>query len=465
MTNHFLPPAFSSLQRALRHAAGLAVLGFAWALGAAAPAAAQAGPEIKLLDDRAAWALAPQPGGPAWEGDSLLVPALADGNAHLHQALRPVALGAAASWRVQLRLAAVQPAAADAALGLVLVNAQGGVLAVMLRPVERDLVVIRSSQNVWRRPLTGYTAAPMLAGPVAAAQVLEVQSQGSRLRISLNGQPVLTAPLADFSPVKMGLRASNTHARVDQWVVQQTGLDTRLARLAGLTQAPGAQVNFEDRLVDTAAATRVAQSLFSGVTSLFGSAPEAAKGPAPIDTRSAWPNNSANADTAFTRDTARKRLVMQTKSKDQTYQVVPNSLDPMFHAAVAVQATLALPLLGEEGTGGLVLLQTLESQAAKPPPDELLFVQVWPTEVRLYERSLEAGQSRWQLIDRVDHGLAPQRPLTLRLVHQGSNAWVFVDGRMLIAADNVKPLRINNAGLRTEGVATMEVSHFLFTDL
>ena len=463
MTTPTSAHVYAPLQRALRQIACLVLC--AGALGAAAPAVAQAGPEITLLDDRAAWVLAPQPRGPVWEGEALLVPALVDGNAHLQQAMRPVSLGAAASWRARLRLAAVQPATADAALGLVLVNAQGGVLAVMVRPVERDVVVIRSSQNNWRRPLAGFTAAPMLAGAVTAANVLEVESQGSRLRVSLNGQSVLTAPLLDFSPVKMGLRASNTQARVDQWVVQQIGQDTRLARLAGLTQAPGVQVSFEDRLVDTAAATRVAQSLFSGVSSLFSSTPEAAKGRAPIDASKAWPKSNSGADTAFTRDTVRKQLVVQTKSKEQTYEVVPNSHDPMFHAAVAVQATLAFPLLGEEGSGGLVLLQSPDSTAANPPPDESLFVQVWPTEVRLYERTLQAGRARWQLIDNVPHGVAPQRPLTLRLVHQGTNAWVFVDGRLLIAADNVKSLRINNAGLRTEGVATMEVSHFLFTEI
>jgi hypothetical protein len=433
-----------------------------FALGSVASAVASSSAELKLLDDRAAWALAPTSAGPVWEADSLLVPALVDGNSHLQQALRPIALGAAASWRARLSLAAVKPAAADAALGLVLVNAQGGVLAVMLRPVERDLIVIRASKDKWRNALTGYVAAPMLASPVTAANILEVQSQGSRLRISVNGQDLLTTPLLDFSPVKIGLRASNTQARVDQFIAQQTGLDTRLARLAGLTKAPGAQVNFEDLLADTPVATKAAQSLLSGVGKLFGNKPEATKSLTPIDASQAWPSNDTEGDAIFTRDIARKRIVMQTKTADEAYQIVPNSLDPMGYAAVAVQATVVFPLLSNDGNGGLVLLQSSESKSSSPA---LLYVQIGPTELRLSERSIEAGKNKWQLIDKVAHGIVTTRPFTLRLVHQGTSAWVFIDGWMVMAVDNVNALRINNAGIRSEGVTTIELSQFLFTDI
>ncbi len=463
MTTLTSPRVLANFQQILRQLARTTLCAFAMAaIGTTATVSAMTGPELKLLDDRAAWALAPQPGGPVWEGDSLLVPALADGNSHLQQALRPIELGAAASWRARASLAAVKPAAADAALGLVLVNAQGGVLAVMLRPVERDLIVIRSSKDKWRNALTGYVAAPMLASPVTAANVLEVQSQGSRLRISLNGQDLLTTQLVDFSPVKMGLRASNTQALVDQFVAQQTGLDSRLARLAGLTKAPGAQVNFEDTLNDTPAAAKVAQSLFSGVGKLFGSTPEVAKGKTPIDASKAWPSNDTQGDAMFTRDIARKRLVMQTKTADEAYQIVPNSLDPMGYAAVAVQATVVFPLLSNDSSGGLVLLQSSDTKSSSPAQ---LYVHIGPTELRLSERSVEAGKNKWQLIDKVAHGIVTTRPFTLRLVHQGESAWVFIDGRMVIAVDNVNRLRVNNAGIRSEGVTTMELSQFLFTDI
>ena len=260
----------------------------------------------------------------------------------------------------------------------------------------------------------------------------------------------------------MGLRASNTQARVDQLVVQQTGLDSRLARLAGLTKATGAQINFEDTLNDTPAAAKVAQSLFSGVGKLFGSTPEVAKGKTPIDASKGWPSNDTEGDAIFTRDIARKRLVMQTKTADEAYQVIPNSLDPMGYAAVAVQATVVFPLLSNDSNGGLVLLQSSDTKSSSPAQ---LYVHIGPTELRLSERSVEAGKNKWQLIDKVAHGIVTTRPFTLRLVHQGESAWVFIDGRMIIAVDNVNRLRVNNAGIRSEGITTMELSQFLFTDI
>ena len=447
---------------ALRTLACVALLGIA-PFVAAAP-----GPELKLLDDRAAWTLAPQPGGPSWDVDGLLLPALADGNAMQHLALRPIPLGQAASWRTQLRLAAVKPAVADAALGLVLEDATGQFLGVMLRPQERDLIVIRSSGRTWRQPLTDYVAAPMLVGSAGAAHVLTVQSQASRLRISLDGQDVLTTPLLDFRPVKMGVRATNTQARVDQWVVQETGQDSRLARLAGLQVAPGAKVCFEDKFEDGNTASRAAKSLFSGLGSLLGNGPAAAaQGNTPIDPRTAWVDNWSDNTVRFNRDPARKRLTMQTKTDDQTYQTTPETFRPMYHAGVAVQATVTFPVLEAGGNGGVVLLQSFTAaKGSNPRPDELLFAQITPTEVRLYELNTDKdANEKWMLIDSAPHGGTAQRPQTLRLVHQGENAWVFLDGRLMIAADNVKALRINNTALRTEGVTTMEVSHFLFSEI
>lgn len=439
----------------------------AWLLSASAVAVAAAPQPVNLLEDRAAWTLAPQPGGPRWDGNTLLVPALADGNAQLQQALRPITLGPAASWRAQMRLAAVQPNTADAALGMVLVAPTGNFLAVMMRPQERDLIVIRSNGKAWRQPLTGFVAAPMLAGPATAAHLLEVQSQGGRLRISIDGTAVLTTPFRDFRPSQMGLRASNTQAVVDQWVLQDTGQDPRLARLAGVLQAPGTQVCFEDKFEDGNTAARAAKSILSGVGSFFGAEPETPKSAKPpIDSRTAWSANWSDAESAFTRDTARKRLVLQTKGQDDIRQVSPNSHDPIYFAGVAVQATLSFPLLTPDANGGVLLQQAFPAEASGQKPDEMLFAQITPSDLLLYERTNTAAKpAQWQLITRVPHGGVAQRPFTLRLVHQAENAWVFIDGQLMIAADNVKQLRINNAGLRTEGVVTMEVSHFLFTEI
>lgn len=61
----------------------------------------------------------------------------------------------------------------------------------------------------------------------------------------------------------------------------------------------------------------------------------------------------ATSETAFTRDTARKRQVLQTRGADDIRQVSPNSHDPIYFAGVAVQATLSLPLLSPDANGGL----------------------------------------------------------------------------------------------------------------
>ncbi len=436
---------------------------------------AAAAAEHRLLDDRAAWTLGAQPEGARWDGDALLVPALADGNAQTQQALRTINLGPAASWRAEVRLAAVQPAAADAALGMVLVDSTGTFIAVMLRPQERDLVVIRSIDGAWRRPLMGFVPAPMLAGAPTAPHVLSVQSQASRLRISIDGQVVVTTPLMDFRPVQLGLRASNTQARADQWLLQETGQDSRLARLAGLAQAPGTLVSFEDKLADGHAVVRSAQSLFSGVTSLFSSTPPAKAQPDAIDSSTAWPQAFDDAHGAFNRDTARKRLVLQSKTDDSASHVNPDSLDAGYYAGVAVQATLNFPVLNAGGAGGVVLIKKAPAGAPASTSDELIFAQVTPTELRLYERTNQRvlvdgkdtgkTQEKWQLIDSSPHGGVAGRTLTLRLAQQNQSAWVFIDGRLLIAADNVKRMAIDRAGLRTEGVATMEASHFLFSEM
>lgn len=433
------------------------------ALMSAAPWTFAATSEMNLLDDHAVWTFIPTKSGPLWDSNVLLVPKMTDGNAHDHAALRPISLSPAAAWRIQLRLAAVQPAAADAALGLVLVDPTGSFMAVMVRPQERDLIVIRSNGREWKNSPTGYVNVPMLDGSATAAHLLEVQSQGSRLRISIDGQIVLTTPMRDFVPTLVGLRATNTQARVDQWVLQENGQDSRLARLAGLVQVPGARICFEDKLEAANTAARAAKSLFSGVTSLFGSDP-VAKEKASIDTSKAWVDNWSDADAAFTRDTVRKHLIVQTKGEDNTYQTAPESLHPLTFAGIAVQATIHFSMLQADNVGGVILQQTYPEKSVGQTPDEVLFAQVTPTEVRLYEKTNDAKQE-WVLINTASHSGLTQRPIALRLVHQAENAWVFLDGRLVIAANNVKSLRVNSAGLRTEGITTMEVSHFLFSEI
>ena len=50
-------------------------------------------------------------------------------------------------------------------------------------------------------------------------------------------------------------------------------------------------------------------------------------------------------------------------------------------------------------------------------------------------------------------------------MQQRTSAWVVIDGRLMLASDNVAAMAPMAGGLRVEGVVTIEASHLLFGEI
>jgi hypothetical protein len=401
-------------------------------------------------------------GGSQWQGASLQVgPAPQDRIEH--PATRPVTLPAGASWRASVTLAAVQPEAADAAdaaLGVTLHGPDGSFVAVMLRPRERDVAVLRGNARQWLAPLLRWTAVPGLAGDAAAPHTLVVESQDSRLRVSVDGQEVGRGEVFDLEPVRIGVRASRTRALVQSLTLDATGTDERLARLSGARGVPGAvvllQEDFQGKL-SVASAAKAVTGLFG---KLLGKADAA---PQPAASDDAWGDNWVNEHSRFERDTARKRLVVEGLRDETAVWNVPGSRTPLDYAGTAVTARVHVQGSGEDHRAG-VMLQALPAPNPKQADGRSQLSAMWGEDT-LWLHEYDAGKAAWQLLRSMPWPANGAADLTLRLVTRDDKAWVFVDGRLAMQHGNVEPLRVSGAGLRAEGRTRLEASSFVFSEI
>ena len=215
------------------------LLALCLALGVAqAPLLAQttpgAAPAATTLLVPAAWQLE---GGSQWQGASLQVGASPVDNI-VHTATRPVTLPAGASWRASLTLAAVKPEAADAALGLTLHGADGSFIGVMLRPA-RARPHHHSRQQAGVDDVAAAVVVPGMTDDANAPHTLLVgKPRAARLTVSVDGQEVGRGAVFDLEPVRVGVRTSRGQALVQALTLEATGVDERLARLAGARVRP-----------------------------------------------------------------------------------------------------------------------------------------------------------------------------------------------------------------------------------
>lgn len=404
----------------------------------------------------AAWALE---GGSQWQGAELLVGASPEDRI-VHTATRPVTLPAGASWRASLTLAAVQPADTDAALGLTLHGADGGFIAVMLRPRERDLVIFRGHKQEWIEPLLRWVPAPSLAGDATAPHTLVVDSQGGRLTVQVDGQEVGRSAVFDLEPVRIGVRSSRGQALVQALTLEATGVDERLARLSGARALPGAVVLLQEEFQAKLSAAGAAKA----VTGLFGRLlGKADAAPQPGAGSDAWGENWVNERSRFERDTGRKRLVLESLLEENAVWIVAGGRLPLDYAGTAVTARLRVQGTGVDHRAG-VMLQAHPAPHPKQADDRNLLTAQWG-ENKLWLHEYDAAKGAWQQLRSIPWPADGAAEMTLRLVTSDRNAWVFVDGRLVMHHGNVVPMRASGAGLRADGRTRVEASSFVFSEI
>ncbi|MFG6414461.1 hypothetical protein ACG02S_11190 [Roseateles sp. DC23W] len=421
---------------------------------AAGPLSAQTPPASLLAP--AAWQL---DGGSQWQGGHLQVAASPEDRV-VHTATRPVTLPAGASWRASVTLAAVQPEATDATLGLTLHGADGTVIAVLLRPRERDLVVSRAIQQKWIGPLLRRVPAPSLAGDAGAPHTLVVDSQGSRLTVSVDGQEVGRSEVYDLEPVRIGVRSSRGQALVQALTLEATGVDERLARLSGARALPGAVVLLQEGFQTKRSAAGAAKAVTGLFGKLLGKGDDGAQAGASDD---AWGDNWADDGSRFERDTGRKRLVLEGLRDETAAWTVPASRFPLDYAGTAVTARVRVQGRGEDHRAG-VMLQGRPSATAKQAEGRALLTAMWG-ENTLWLHEYDAAKDKWQLLRSVPWPADGAAEITLRLVTSDDKAWVFVDGRLVAHHANVEPLRVGGGGLRAEGRTRLEASSFVISEI
>lgn len=404
----------------------------------------------------AAWQLE---GGSQWQGASLQVGASPEDRI-VHTATRPVTLPAGASWRASLTLAAVQPEATDAALGLTLHAADGIFVGVMLRPRERDLVIIRGNKQVWMTPLLRFVPVPGLGGDATAPHTLVVESQGSRLTVLVDGQEVGRGAVFDLEPVRVGVRTSRGQALVQALTLEATGTDERLARLSGARALPGAvalvQEDFQAKL-SAASAAKAVTGLFGKLLGKADAAPQSSAG------SEAWGDNWVSEHSRFERDTGRKRLVLEGLRDETAAWNVPASPFPLDYAGAAVTARVRVQGSGDDHRAG-VMLQAHPAAKPKQADGRALMTVMWG-ENTLWLHEYDAGKDEWQLLRSIPWPASGAADMTLRLVTRDDKAWVFVDGRLVMHHGNVEPMRVSGAGLRAEGRTRLEASSFVFSEI
>jgi hypothetical protein len=417
---------------------------------------AQAPPPATTLLAPAAWQLE---GGSQWQGASLQVGASPEDRI-VHTATRPVTLPAGASWRASLTLAAVQPEATDAALGLTLHGADGAFVGVMLRPRERDLIIVRGYRQEWLNPLLRSVPVPGLSGDANAPHTLVVDSQGSRLTVTVDGQEVGRGAVFDMEPVRVGVRASRGQAVVQALTLEATGVDERLARLSGARALPGAVLLLREDFQTKLSAAGAAKA----VTGLFGKLlGKADAGPQPTASDEAWGDNWANEHSRFERDTGRKRLVLEGLRDETAAWTVPGSRAPLDYAGTAVTARVRVQGAGDDHRAG-VMLQARPAPNAKNADGQSLLSAMWG-ENKLWLHEYDAVKDEWQLLRSIPWPANGAAEMTLRLVTRDDDAWVFVDGRLVTYHGNAAPLRVSGAGLRAEGRTRLEASSFVISEI
>lgn len=404
----------------------------------------------------AAWQLE---GGSQWQGASLQVVASPEDRI-VHTATRPVTLPAGASWRASLTLAAVKPDATNAALGLTLHGADGIFVGVMLRPRERDLIIIRGNKQAWMAPLLRFVPVPGLTEDATAPHNLVVESQGSRLTVSVDGQEVGRGAVFDLEPVRVGVRTSQSQALVQALALEATGTDERLARLSGARALPGAvvlvQEDFQAKL-STASAVKAVTGLFGKLLGKSDAAPQ------PSGSSEAWGDNWVSEHSRFERDTGRKRLVLEGLRDETVAWNVPASPFPLDYAGVAVTARVRVQGSGDDHRAG-VMLQAHPAAKPKQADGKALMTAMWG-ENTLWLHEYDPGKDEWQLLRSIPWPASGAADMTLRLVTRDDKAWVFVDGRLAMHHGNVEPMRVSGAGLRAEGRTRLEASSFVFSEI
>ena len=189
-------------------------------------------------------------------------------------------------------------------------------------------------------------------------------------------------------------------------MLQKTGRDSRLLSLAGL-------VCFKGTLDTGSTATRSALAVMLGIGRRLRSNVDKARATRwPIDVLKVWSAPWSDAESAFQRDAARKRLVLQEMRPDEINWAAPSAHVPDEHAGVAVQATVAFPVLNDDSSAGVVLRRWYPDTRSDRKPDETLYAQITARELRLYE--YDNNKNRWQLIDHSLHGGVAERQMSLR---------------------------------------------------
>jgi hypothetical protein len=416
---------------------------------AAGPLQAQVAAGATLLTPNA-WQL---DGGSQWQGEQLRVgPSTPESVVHL--ATRPVALPPGASWRARVTLAAVQPEAVGAAVGLTLHGADGAVVAVMLRVRERQLVIANGNARKWLGVLLQPVGAPALSDDAGAPHTLVVESQDSRLRVWLDGQEMGRGAVHDLEPVRIGVRALRGQALVQALSLEATGVDERLARLSGDRAVPGAAVLLQETF-ESGGAAKALTGLFGKLAGQAKAAPQAAA------TADDWDKNWSDANSIFERDLAAKRLVLQGLREESVAWTSPKSYYPLDYAATAITARLRLQVQGEGDRAGVMLLAR---EPAKPGGQLSKLAAQWGDNA-LWLHEYDAGKDDWALLRRVSWPAARTVDMTLRLVTRDDQAWVFVDGRLAIYFNNVEPLQVGAGALRAEGRTRLEASSFIVSEL
>ena len=466
------------LQAAFKNTAGssllvalLIAMTTAWMTSAAAQPSTPAAAEIDLLADSGAWKITPSSSAILSNGQMRL-PRMADPNDPARLVLRPVRLTPAAAWSLVVRMAAVDPAAADAAIGVVLESPDGRAATVMLRPRERDLIVLRSHNGIWLPALMPFVAVPGWDGTATTAREMLISSNGSRLTVQIDGRPVAQAQLYDFELSAVGMRSTNSEATFDKLVLRETGRDARLARLSGLSRAPGSAQLLDDELAAaglTDRASAAGRALLGSIGGLFGSitsnksSTREASSPSPAE--GGWGAGWSDSGSTFSRDTERKRLVLESRVADRSFWVRPTSPPPLPLAGVAVQAKLEAAQFGNAGSVSISLRDTRAGDLAPNEDPSRVHLTIAADGVSLWEyRRTDKQWQRLGLVTPDALGGIPRSGL-LRLVHQGSSAWVFVDGRLVLHASGLAPLRPNEGGLAVHGPARMELSRFSISEI
>ena len=240
-------------------------------------------------------------------------------------------------------------------------------------------------------------------------------------------------------------------------MLQKTGRDSRLLSLAGL-------VCFKGTLDTGSTATRSALAVMLGIGRRLRSNVDKARATRwPIDVLKVWSAPWSDAESAFQRDAARKRLVLQEMRPDEINWAAPSAHVPDEHAGVAVQATVAFPVLNDDSSAGVVLRRWYPDTRSDRKPDENLACAdhcpgTAAVRVRQQQEPMAVDRSlaaRW--CRRASDVAAP--------VQQRTSALVVIDGLLMLASDNVAAMAPMAGGLRVEGVVTIEASHLLFGEI